>query len=487
MSERVSQAPAGAGEVAAEASGTAAPAMGGLRGNVLGLPHAVVISVAVMSPAASIFYNTIPQAGAAGAAIPLCFAIGFVVALLVANQYSELSRELPSSGSAYTFVTVGLGRRWGFMVAWIGVLALALGVPYSFVLMSASLETLINRWAGINLPWPAYFVVATALVFALCYWGIRQSLRIDLTFLAVEFAACLAFAGVVLFHVGSGSGLSALPFTPAGVPVTGDLTTGIVFAVLSFIGFETAATLGEETRNPRRNIPWAVYGSMIVVGLFYVLLAYALTMGYGMSKMATGYANDPAPFDTIARNFGGSSFVALVDLVAVASFFSAAVAIVNGGARMLFAASRDGALPRWLAWTHPRRQTPAAAVAALCLVGLVPGIVLGLVLQPINAFGFFGFLDAFLVLLIYALVSAACFFFFWRQRRARFNVLRHGVVPALGLLISLGIVAATAAQPGAAPLNWVPIVGGVWVALGIVALLVTKGKLGDAPTRPIEP
>src|SRR5262245_36767635 len=114
MSERISPV-ATTGAVAAGVDGTSA----GLRRDVLGLPHAVVMSVAGMSPAASIFYKTIPQAGLAGAAIPLCFAIGFVVALLIANQYSELSREMPSSGSAYTFVTEGLGRRWGFMTAWI--------------------------------------------------------------------------------------------------------------------------------------------------------------------------------------------------------------------------------------------------------------------------------------------------------------------------------------------------------------------------------
>jgi len=83
-----------------------------LRRNALGLRHAIVISVAVMSPAASIFFNTIPQAGVVGAAIPLCYVIGFVVALLVANQYSEFSREIPSSGSAYTFVTEGLVAPW---------------------------------------------------------------------------------------------------------------------------------------------------------------------------------------------------------------------------------------------------------------------------------------------------------------------------------------------------------------------------------------
>ena len=126
--------------------------------NGLGLSHAIVISVAVMSPAASIFFNTIPQAGLVGAAIPLCYVVGFLVALLVANQYSEFSRELPSSGSAYTFVPEGLGPRWGFLTGWIGLASLALGVPYSFVLMSANLQTLISRWAGVDIPWPAYFV-----------------------------------------------------------------------------------------------------------------------------------------------------------------------------------------------------------------------------------------------------------------------------------------------------------------------------------------
>src|SRR5579859_7323953 len=121
---------------------TASPA---LRRGVLDLRHAVAISVAVMSPAASIFFNTIPQAQAVGAAIPLCYLIGFVLALLVANQYSEMSRELPSSGSAYTFVIEGLNLRWGFLIGWIGLIAVALGVPYSFILMSANVQTLVFR------------------------------------------------------------------------------------------------------------------------------------------------------------------------------------------------------------------------------------------------------------------------------------------------------------------------------------------------------
>lgn len=450
---------------------------GGLRRNNLGLSHAIVISVAVMSPAASIFFNTIPQAGLVGAAIPLCYVIGFVVALLVANQYSEFSRELPSSGSAFTFVTEGLGPRWGFLTAWIGLAALALGAPYSFVLMSANLQTLIFRWAGVDIPWPAYFALAIGLVFALCYWGIRESLRIDMTFLVFEIGVCVALAAIILFHVGSSAGLSVSPFTPGVVPSGGDLTVGIVLSVLSFIGFETAAALGEETRNPHRNIPRAVFGSMIVVGVFYVLMAYAATVGYGPDMMVTGYAKDAAPFDTIARVFGGPAFAALIDIVGLAGFFSAALAIINGGARILYAASREGALPRWLSWTHPTRGTPVAGVVMLCGIGLVAGLGLGLLMTPITAFGFFGTMDAILVLLIYALVNVACLLFFARKRRAHFNALRHGVIPVLGLLITVGIVIAAVASPGPAPLSYIPVIVASWLALGLILLLVSRGKL----------
>jgi len=468
VSELVTSAPAASQDSAGA---------GGLRQGALGLRHAIVISVAVMSPAASIFFNTIPQAQYAGAAIPLCYAIGFVVALVVANQYSEFSRELPSSGSAFTFVSAGLGARFGFLTAWIGLIALALGVPYSFILMSANLQTLVARWLGIQVHWSIFFVAAIGLVFALCYVGIRQSLRVDLTFLAFEMGICLVLAALVLLHVGGTGGLTAAPFEVSSVPANGDLTVGIILGVLSFIGFETAAALGEETRDPRRSIPRAVYGSMLVVGVFYVLMAYAATVGYGPTHMATGYANDAAPFDTIAHRFGGGTFAVLIDLAGILSFFGAALAIVNGGARMLYTAGREGALPRMLGWVHPRRGTPAAAVALLCGLGLVSGIVLGLAFTPIGAFGFLGTLDALFVLLIYLLVNIACIRFFWRKRRAQFSVIRNGAMPALGILITGGIVVAAGASPGPAPLAYIPAILGIWLALGIVLMLTIGRKL----------
>jgi amino acid transporter len=441
------------------------------------LQHAIVISVAVMSPAASIFFNTIGQAQAAGAAITFCCVIGFVVALLVANQYSEFSRELPSSGSAYTFVSEGLGGRAAFMTGWIGLIAIVLGVPYSFVYMSANLQSLLLRWFGVNLPWSVYYVAAVGVVFALCYVGIRGSLRVDMTLLTFEVGVCLVLAVIVLTRVGSQGGLSAAPFNPASAPPGGALIVGVVLGVLNFIGFETAAALGEETRSPRRNIPRAIYGSMLVVGVFYVLMTYTATVGYGISHMATQYGLDPAPFDTIGRRFGGGTLEALIDLAAVLSFFGAALAIVNGGARIIFTLARDGLFPKPLAWAHPTRGTPGGAIALLCGLGLVVGLPLGFALAPIVAFTFLATLDALFVLLIYLLVSIACIRFFWVKRREQFSVVRHAVLPVLGALITGGIAVLALVSPNPAPLNDIPYVVGAWLALGLIVIVAMGGKL----------
>jgi amino acid transporter len=454
-----------------------------LKRDALGLQNAIVISVAVMSPAASIFFNTIAQAPDAGAAIPFCYLVGFMVALIIANQYSEFSRELPSSGSAYTFVSEGLGAGWGFLTGWIGLIAIALGVPYSFILMSANLAALVNRWLGIQVSWSVYYVLAIGLVFAICYIGIRESLRVDLTLLVFEIGVCVVLAALVLFKVGAQGGLTLAPFSPTSAPPGGDLSIGIVLAILSFIGFETAAALGHETRNPRRNIPRAIYGSMIVVGVFYVLMAYIATIGYGPANIATGFARDAAPFDRIAHVFSGDTLALLVDIAGLLSFFSAALAIVNGGARILFTLGRDGLMPPPINWAHPTRGTPAGAVAVLCGLGLVSGLALGFVMSPIDAFGFLATLDALFVLLIYVLVSVACILFFVRKRRERLSVVRHIIVPALGALVAGAISALALLQPGTGPAAYVPAVVGVWLAVGALVTLNMwrRGQLNIAP------
>ncbi len=467
-----------------------------LRRNSLDIRHAVIISVAVMSPAASVFFNTIPQGQAVGAAIPLCYVVGFVIALLVANSYSEFSRQIHSSGSSYTFISQSIGPRFGFMSAWAGLLAVLLGVPYTFVGLSSNLQTIISRSLGVDISWIFYFVLLLGIAFAICYSGIRQSLNVDFTFLAVEIAVCLLLAGIVLFHVGQQGGLSAAPFTLNVIPSSGNglvsnLISGIILGVLSFIGFETAAALGSETRDPQRNIPRAVFGSMIIVGLFYLVMVYTETVGYGMNTIATGFVTEAAPFDTISRHFTPWLTI-FVDLVGVFSFFSAGIAILNGSARIMFTVAREGLLPGFLGILHPTRQTPVGAITALCIGGGIIGMILGVIMNPSNAFTFFATLDALAVLIIYALVCAGSLFFFRRQQRqgnARFSLLRHGIMPVFATLLIVGIfvlvftspqsTGVNGATPAALLLNLIPYIIAGWVVIGIGVIVALGKKLAE--------
>lgn len=447
-----------------------------LKRDTLKLRHAIIVSIAVMSPA-SIFFNTIPQAGVVGAAIPLCYVIAFIITLFVANQYSEFSRELPSSGSAYTFVTEGLGKYMGYLTAWFGLIAIIIGIPYTFTLLGVNMEALVMRWFGLDLNWSFWFVLTLGIAFALCYWGIRQSTNVDMTFMVFEVGVALVLAAIVLFRVGQKGGLPLTPFTFGAIPARGNLGIGVILAVLTFIGFEASASLGEETSNPHRNIPFAVFGSMILVGVFYVLVAYAGTVGYGLDKIVTGFANDPAPYDTITRKFSSPLLVVLIDLAGVVSYFSASLAIINSGARIMYKVGHDGLLPRWTAWLHPTRLNPVAAITAICVLGLVIGLIAGFAMMPLVAFGFWGTLDALFVMLVYTLVCIASILFFWRKRRAQFNILRHVISPILGTIIMGIVFIFLLISPAPPPLNAIPYVLAIWVLIGIVMLYVLRRKL----------
>jgi MYXO-CTERM domain-containing protein len=117
------------------------------------------------------------------------------------------------------------------------------------------------------------------------------------------------------------------------------------------------------------------------------------------------------------------------------------------------------------------------SITALCIFGLVIGLLLGLIMTPIVAFGFLGTLDALFVLIIYALVCIASIRFFWQKRRAHFNLFRHFIVPVLGTLLILTIFLFIVIAPASPPLNLIPYILGVWVLLGVGLLFVLRRKL----------
>ena len=448
-----------------------------LQRNTLQLRHAVVMAVAAMSPVGAIFFNTIPQAGLVGAAMPLCYIIGFGVALLVADQISILAAEFPTSGSLYTFVTQGLGVRWGFLAGWLSLISFGVAIAFVFLVMSANFQELLLHWFGVHLNWTLWYCLFALIVGAVCYRGIRFSLQLDLTLLMFELGVCLLLALIVFIQAGKTGQLTLLPFTLTLLPQQSNLVAGVILSILSFVGFESATTLGEEVKNPRQSIPKATAITLVLVGVFYVLMSYVATVGYGIHNMAA-FAQDAAPFDTIARHVWGNGFALLIDFAGIMAAYACAVAFLNAAARIVYAISREELFPRWLMHIHPTYRTPTNAILGLCGSSAFVGLGLGILWTPIQAFGFLGTVLTLAALAIYGLTSLACFRYFSTKRRARleqnstirFGWLRYVLLPWLSIITISGVLVGTLYPPPPAPLHLAPVVVLIWLLLGIGVL-----------------
>ena len=196
-----------------------------------------------------------------------------------------MARELPSAGAFYTYVTRGIGPRAGFVTGGLMFVAYALLPPAEVGLIGSYLQSTFRAEFDTNIPWWLIGLVPAGLMVFLAFEGIRSSLRTALVLFTVEVAIVLLLA-LIIVGKGGEDGLSLHPLNPGASPNGfSGLTTGFVFAALSFVGFEAAATLGDETREPRRIVPRAVLLSVLAVGGLYVFCVWAEVIGLGAATV----------------------------------------------------------------------------------------------------------------------------------------------------------------------------------------------------------
>jgi amino acid transporter len=252
---------------------------------------------------------------------------------------------------------------------------------------------------------------------------------------------------------------------------------GSVFGVLAFTGFEASSYLGEEAREPRRTIPRAILVTLVLVGLIYVFFFYVVTIGYGLGNMGK-LASDPAPWDTLGRQYWNSGATVLVDIASVVALLAGGVAATNGSARMLLALGRDGLLPRALGRTSMRFRTPHVALTLMFVVSVAMGLGFGVGYSPLPAFTLLSLVVTLNALAVYALAQIAVVVYF--RRNGGFNVIWHLVVPALAVAIIVYLYLKSVSPTPAYPSNvaiWLAI---GWAALGLLAML---GLSKFAPSR----
>lgn len=439
-----------------------------LRANATGPLGLVIMSAAIMGPAVSTFFNPQFSMPFSGAATPFVYVLCTLLLLIAASGIVAMSARVPSAGAFYTYVTRGLGPRSGFVTGGLTFVAYALLPPAEIGLIGGYLQSTFLAEFGVNVPWALIGLVPAGLMMFLAFEGIRSSLRAALVLFIAEVAVIVVLA-VIILGQGGADGVTLAPLTPAASPNGwSGIATGAVFAALSYVGFEAAATLGEEAREPRKTVPRAIILSVVAVGFLYVFCVWAEVVGLGVERANT-IDGTATPWNDLAATFA-PWMKWFVVIASVSSMFAVMVNVNNAVIRVLFVMSREGTLPSFLTRIHPKHLSPTGAVAAQGIFSVVVALGVGLVAggwgDPAGGFtvyGYLGFLLTLGVLPVYALTNVAAIRFM--RRRPDFRWLPHAVLPALGALLIIGLLIAQIALQTTAPYTWFPWVIVVWVAL----------------------
>jgi amino acid transporter len=419
-------------------TGLTAPADGaiathGLRKNAVGLVAAIMLSATIMGPAVSTYFNTQLTAVNAGAAVPFVFLISLIAALVVANGVAEMARKLPAAGAFYTYVVRGIGPKAGFVTGTLMFLGYSLLEPAELALIGYWISNVLARF-GVDLSWLVIAAIFWVTTFVLSIRGIRISMETALIAFAIECGVIIVL-GFLILGAGGDEGINLKPFDPGQSPngISG-IALGLVFGILSFVGFEGAATLGEEVENPRVNVPRAIFGATILVGVIYLFATWAETLGFGVSSISVFQA-DAAPFDTLAQRYSPDWFRVLVDIAGASSMFGVMISSHNGITRIIYAMGREKLLPAFLGTINGKYSTPQMAIIVQSVGSGIVAIVLGLIAGPFNTYGYLGTILTLGIIPVYILVNVAVIRYFRTYYPGEFNIIKHAILPIIGILL----------------------------------------------------
>ena len=383
----------------------------------LSLPEAVGMSISVICPTVTAAFNVTLVVQSAGAAAPLAFAIGTVAMVLVALSFIAFTHRVAHAGSAYAYISHTFGSRMGFVAGW-SLLLTYLGFATGQAALVGSFTAAALKGFSIDIgsSWLAVSGVAMLLAWWLAYRDMRLAGRLMLGLEAVAVAGILALCVAILVQVRPGIEAAAASFRPsAEFNGWSGLGFAMVFCILSFGGFEGAATLGEETHNPRRNIPLALLFTVIASGLFFIFVAYCEVAGFGPNGIKA-LGKSEAPLNELALRYVSPGMAIALDLAAAISCFSGMLGPLAAAGRVLFALGRGG-LGSTMSAVHPVHGTPAPAVSMSALLIILPFMLWAPFIGSGNYYSYTSTTATLALILVYISVGAAETVESWRERR----------------------------------------------------------------------
>lgn len=442
-----------------------------LRSNYLGYFEVAALSLAMIAPTMAIAFNTPYAAQADGGAVPLAFFMAFVGIFLVAVSFFEFNKVRPHAGSLYAFNALGLGVKAGFLSGW-----LLLGTYVTFTASTAAMfgyiAQILFKNFGITPPWYLLTLGALAIATLLAYRDVRLSTRFALLMEGLSILIITILSLVIVSH-GGASGNSIKPFEPNFKGWSG-VGFATVFGLLSFAGFEGGATLGEESKNSRKLVPWALFGTVIIAGLFFTFGSYAQVIGFGLPHIKAMQTSG-APLNYLALHYIGRVAAVAVDVGTTISAFACVLGSLTASGRVLYALSRDGTIGTGLSATHGEFKTPYRAiflVSAFSLIVITAMYKVG----PSNIYGEVATLGTLMLLVGYFLINLSAIRYFKKNP----SILRHRIVPALGALAMLWPIYSSVYPVPAYPYNILPYIALGW---GLIGWSVISLKIKQVPSH----
>ncbi|GAA4118094.1 APC family permease [Nocardioides fonticola] len=453
---------------------------GRLRGS-LGVWSIVFMVTAAASPL-GVIGGPVPLGIAVGngTGFPATYLIAGVVLLLFAVGFTALTPHVRDAGAFWSYIGAGIGRSVGLGAGFAALLSYVTLEAGVFGLIGPGLDALLVSYGVPSQPWWLYAALTFAIVSFLGYRNIDLSGKVLAVGLLAEVAIVLVLDLVIVVR-GGADGLSTGIVDPSAI-TSGAPGLGILFAILSFLGFEATAVFRDEARDPERTVARATSISLVLITLFYAVSSWALISAVGDDDaVAQATDNGATLLADVTRDYLGSAGEHIIQVLFVTSLFACILSFHNIVARYVFTLAGGRALPGRLGTAHERHASPhLASVVTSAVVGVL--LVIGVLadLDPIAEF--YTWLAGFAsvgVVVLYGLTGAAVVTYFARrpELRTQTGAWRTTVAPVLGtlgLIVFLGLILQ----------NLTTLVGGSTpLAIGVVALLALSFALGPLVAR----
>jgi amino acid transporter len=459
----------------------------------LSLWQVVGVSVALMAPSMAANINPQGSVGTVGRAVPLTFVLAMVGVLFIAYVFARLTQRFHHAGSVYGFVGATLGPRAGVIAGW-SLMGTYLFYGLLTAMASSIFLTALLQSLAIWPHPPSWAPFALAAIELLGVWylavrparnGTRVLLGTELTTVAlIVVLSAIVLVKLIIGHGPEGQHFTMSVFVPSHSVGFSALFLGVVFGFLSFAGFEASATLGEESRRPRRDIPRAIVGTAIFGGVYFVFVTAVEVMGFGTSphELAT-FANTGSLLGTLGSTYIASWLGNVVTLGTVVSAFGCSLASTVGASRLAFSLSRDAFGESGIGAVSPRWETPVRAttlvVGAIYVISWVCALVFHA--SAFDEFLWFGTIGTLIILFVYLLATLGAISLLFVKERGSVPTWQIVAPIIAGVLIVYTLFRNVIPYPTGASF-WFPIVSGGWILAGVVIVLGARSlavKVGN--------